>query len=101
MDINPVVEGHVLVISKKQVEFVWDLSDDEYQGLMQTVRKVALQQRNELQTPYVGQMIVGVDVPHAHVHVLPFSDAKQWVKSHPQSEPDHDALAKMAEKLKF
>ena len=104
MDIHPVAEGHVLVISKKQVEFVWDLPDEDYQAVMATVKKVALKQREVFDKPYIGEMVVGTDVPHAHVHVIPFKEVqelKRTLNPGEQPDPDHPALAALAEKLKM
>lgn len=106
MDIHPVAEGHVLVIPKAQVEFVWDLPDELYTAVMMTAKKVALRQREVFGKPYVGEVVVGTDVPHAHVHVIPFtvtSELHEAVKSRPQgeAEPNHQALAAAAEKLRF
>ena len=104
LDIHPIVPGHTLVIPKKQVEFVWDLSDEDYQAVMATVKKIALRQREVFGKRYVGEMIVGTDVPHAHVHVVPFDEAKELKRTldpGDQSEPDHTALAAVAEKLKL
>lgn len=99
LDINPATKGHTLVVPKRQVEFVWDLSDDEYRALMTTVKKIALHLREQLDVPYVGEVVVGVDVPHAHVHLIPFLKSYQLkqVFEPTSSEPDHDALAKVAE----
>jgi len=102
LDIHPMQPGHVLVVSKKQVEFVWDLPDDEYAALMATVKKVARHVREVLSVPYVGEKIIGVDVPHAHVHVVPFTTVAQYRNQPDMSaEPDHGALAAMAERLRF
>ena len=103
MDIHPVADGHVLVISKTQVEFVWNLNSSDYTALMATVQKVALRLRDVTGTPYVGEMVVGTDVPHAHVHVIPFTETSQLKRTLDSStaEPDHEALAKLAEKLSF
>ena len=104
MDIHPVAEGHVLVVSKQEVPFVWDLSDEDYQALMATVKKVALKQREVMQKPYVGEMIVGTDVPHAHIHVVPFSqthELKRTLNAIDEAEPDHESLAVVAEKLRI
>jgi len=102
LDIHPVAPGHTLVIPKKQVEFVWDLDDDEYQHLTSAVKKIALHIRETLQVPYVGEQIIGVDVPHAHVHLVPFTHAIEYHQEADSSaEPDHAALAKVAELLSF
>ncbi len=103
LDIHPVTEGHTLVISKSQVEFVWDLSQEDYQAVSSTVHKVGLRLREVIGTPYVGQMVVGTDVPHAHVHVVPFTETNELKRTleSATSETDHVALASLAEKLRF
>lgn len=103
MDIHPVAEGHVLVVSKVQVEFVWDLESDDYTALMSTVQKVGRRLRDVIGKPYVGQVVVGTDVPHAHVHVVPFTqtyELKRTLESG-KAEADQVALAVLAEKLRF
>lgn len=102
LDIHPVAPGHTLIIPKMPVPYVWDLSDDDYQALQATVKKVALHLRTTLGVPYVGQQIVGVDVPHAHVHLIPFTTVDEY-RHHPDAnaQPDHAALAALAEKLVF
>ncbi len=102
MDIHPIQPGHVLVIPKRQVEFVWDLEAADYQALMQTVQKVARRIRDVLPVSYVGQQIIGIDVPHAHVHLVPFNTVTEY-RTVPDmaADPDHAALAEMAAKLSF
>lgn len=102
LDINPVAVGHTLVIPKTQVEFVWDLDDATYHVLRHTVKKVARHLREQLAVPYVGEQIVGVDVPHAHIHLIPFSAVEEF-RHLPRANhtPDHQALAALAERLRF
>lgn len=100
LDIHPVQPGHCLIIPKRQVEFVWDLSDEDYRALMATTKKLALHLRDRLGVPFVGEKIVGVDVPHAHVHLIPFSTVDEFAnKPDMSAEPDHATLAAMAQKL--
>ena len=100
LDIHPIVDGHTLVIPKKQVEFVWDLDDEDYQALMTSVKKVARHMREVLNVPYVGVQVVGVDVPHAHVHLVPFTSVAEYRgHSDMNGEPDHAKLAEIATKL--
>ena len=102
LDIHPAQPGHTLVIPKTQVEFVWDLSDEDYQAVMATCKKVALRLREVLQTRYVGEKIIGIDVPHAHVQLIPFDTVNQLKAPQDMTaEPDHEALAVIAEKLRF
>lgn len=102
LDIHPVAEGHTLVISKTQVEFLWDLAAEEYQAVTTTAQKVALRLREVIGKPYVGEMVLGTDVPHAHVHLIPFSTPVEFRQSPDmQAEADHEALVELAKKLAF
>lgn len=102
LDIHPVQPGHTLVIPKKQVEFLWDLDEETYQAVMTTAKKVALRLREVLPVAYVGQQIIGVDVPHAHVHLIPFSAVHEFrAVADMTAEPDHALLAELAKKLAF
>lgn len=102
LDIHPVVQGQVVLVPKKQVEFVWDLEDADYQALMESTRKVAKRLREVLNTKFVGVKIEGVDVPHAHVKLYPFNNLEEYL-AHPDmsAEPNHAALAEVAKKLAF
>lgn len=102
LDINPMQPGHTLVVPKSQVEFVWDLGSEDYAAVTDTVKKVAQRLRETMGAPYVGELIVGTDVPHAHVHLIPFSESAQLrTVPDPNTEPDHAALAEIAKKLTF
>jgi histidine triad (HIT) family protein len=102
LDIHPITPGHTLVVPKKQVEFVWDLDDEDYQAVMATAQKIALHLRQTLGVPYVGEQVIGVDVPHAHVHLVPFTSVADYHHiPDANAEPDHAALAALAEKLRL
>lgn len=102
LDIHPITPGHTLVVPKQQVEFVWDLDDDVYHALVATTKRLALHLRKTLSVPYVGEQIIGVDVPHAHIHLIPFTDASQYRHTPDMTvEPDHSALATLAKQLRF
>lgn len=102
LDIHPAQPGHTLVIPKKQVEFVWDLPEVDYAAVMNAAKTVALRLRDVLGTKYVGERIVGVDVPHAHVQLVPFNTVEEYkAPQNMESEPDHVALAAMADRLRI
>ena len=102
MPLHPVAQGHVLVIPKTQVDSFYDLENDDYIALMQTVKKIAKRMKEVLGTKRVGLQIVGLDVPHAHVHVIAFDTLEEFRQVEDKTAPpDHESLAKMAERLKF
>lgn len=102
LDIHPLSPGHTLVIPKTQAEFIWDLESEDYQALMATVQKVGQRLRETMKAPFVGVEVVGVDVPHAHVHVVPFTTADELHrKGSTPDEPDHKSLEDIIEKVRF
>ena len=102
LDIHPVQPGHTLVIPKRQIEFVWDLPDEDYQAVMATTKKVAKRMQDVLDKQFVGVKVIGIDVPHAHVQLIPFNTGTEYnAVQDLTSEPDHPALAEIAKKLAF
>ena len=102
LDIHPVTEGHILVIPKKQVQFVWDLEAEDYRKLTDAVQKIALHLRETLEVEYVGEKIVGTDVPHAHVHLIPFNQDTEYDRRSSETLEFSEAeFASLVEKLKF
>lgn len=73
LDINPVHPGHVLVIPRKQTDYIFDLSDEDYTGLMLFAKRVAKAIRKAIPCKKVGVTVIGLDVPHAHVHLVPMN----------------------------
>lgn len=102
LDIHPKTPGHTLVIPKKQIEFVWDLDDEDYAAVMVTAKRVALRIRDSLGYKYVGELVFGMDVPHAHVHVYGFNQPEEARRVPDLSgEVDYAALEEIAKKLAF
>jgi histidine triad (HIT) family protein len=102
LNIYPDQPGHTLVISKKQIDHLWDLPDEDYLAVMQTCKKVANRIREVLKPERVGVKVVGEEVPHAHVHLIPFNNVEEFRDSIPHlGEPDYRALEEMAKKLAF
>lgn len=108
MDINPTLPYHVVIASKTQIDHVYDLADEDYQALFAAAKKVANKMRQTLSPRRVATLVMGFDIPHAHLNILPTDSAEQIIKAqyeqinsaqHP--EPDHSKLAEMAERLKI
>lgn len=71
LDISPVAKGHTLVIPKKEVDYLFDLDDETYAGLQLFAKKVAQGIKNAIPCQKVGVMVLGLEVPHAHIHLVP------------------------------
>lgn len=73
LDINPVAPGHVLVIPKREVDYIFDLSDDELAAMTVFAKKVAAGVKKAIPCRKVGVAVIGLEVPHAHIHLVPMT----------------------------
>jgi histidine triad (HIT) family protein len=71
LDINPMAPGHTLVIPRREVDYLFDLTPEEYQDLMNFAREVALKLRRAIPCQRIGVAVLGMEVPHAHIHLVP------------------------------
>lgn len=74
LDIYPLQRGHVLVVSKKEVDLIFDLEDSNYQELMLFSKKIAKAIKKAIPCERVGMNVIGLEVPHAHVHLIPINN---------------------------
>ncbi len=74
LDISPVAKGHTLVIPKKEVDYLFDLDDETYQGLQLFAKKVAIGLKKAIPCEKVGVLVLGLEVPHAHIHLVPMQN---------------------------
>jgi histidine triad (HIT) family protein len=71
LDINPLAIGHTLVIPKKETDYIFDIGDEEYKALFLFAKRVALAVENVVPCQRIGIAVVGLEVPHAHIHLVP------------------------------
>lgn len=96
LDIRPLAKGHTLCIPKEEVDFIFDLEDEILSGLMLFAKKVAKAVDAAMDCKRVGVMVVGTEVPHAHIHLIPFQTESQMnVKGSP-IEVSADEMQKIA-----
>ncbi|MEO8863361.1 MAG: HIT family protein [Candidatus Saccharimonadales bacterium] len=99
MDIHPVQPGMVLVVAKNPVDQFMDLPDEDYIALMLVVKTIAQKMRIHYPGARIGVQIEGLDVPHAHVKLIPIYSSADFHASPDANEPDHEALESIAKKL--
>lgn len=74
LDVNPLAKGHTLIVPKVETDYFFDLSDEEISGIMLFSKKVASALRNTLPCLRIGMSVIGLEVPHAHVHLVPLNN---------------------------
>ena len=99
LDINPNAKGHTLCIPKKEVNKISDLDEDTYAGLMKFSRKIILALEKTIDCKRVGMAVVGLEVPHVHVHLIPLNEMKEMTFQHKVSFSKEE-FENIAEKIK-
>lgn len=100
LDVNPLVEGHVLVIPKKEVDYIFDLDDETYAGLMIFSKIVAAGIKKAIPCLRVGVAVIGLEVPHTHVHLVPLNQMNDINFSRPKLKPAQEELSETAKKIR-
>jgi histidine triad (HIT) family protein len=100
LDINPLVEGHVLVIPKKEVDYIFDIDDETYAGLMIFAKIIAEGVKKAIPCKKVGVSVIGLEVPHAHVHLIPMNAVSDMNFSREKLNPSTEQLAETAQKIR-
>lgn len=93
LDINPNAQGHALCIPKKEVDKIFDLDEETYQGLMNFSRKIAIAIEKTVSCKRVGMAVVGLEVPHVHVHLIPLNDMREMTFQHKVSMQKEEFMA--------
>ena len=101
LDINPLSEGHTLVVPKREEDYIFDLQDDELAGLMQFAKKVAISLKANLNCKRVAVVVLGMEVPHAHVHLIPMKSEADVDFRKPKLQLSPERFAEIAEKIKL
>lgn len=98
LDIDPNAKGHTLCVPKKEVDKLLDLDEDTYMGLMQFSRKVGLAIQKTVDCNRVGMSVIGLEVPHVHVHLIPINEMKDMTFRHKVSLTNEEFVA-LAKKI--
>lgn len=99
LDINPLKKGHVLVIPKKEVDYLFDVEDELYAGLMIFAKIVAKAIKKAIPCKRVGVAVIGLEVPHAHVHLIPMDEVSDLDFSKPKLKLTEQELSETALKI--
>ena len=100
LDVNPLVMGHVLVIPKKEIDYIFDMDDESYFGLTLFAKIVAQGVKEAFPCKKVGVAVIGLEVPHVHIHLIPMNAVNDMNFSKEKLKPSKEDLAEAAAKIK-
>lgn len=96
LDVFPLVRGHVLVIPKKETDYIFDLTDEELSALMVFASKAAKKLKQAIPCKKIGVSVIGLEVPHAHVHLIPMNRVDDMNFAKEKLKPSQEELAEVA-----
>lgn len=99
LDINPMVKGHTLCIPRREVDYIFDMEDDEIARFQVFSKKVAIAIKNAFPCVKVGEAVLGLEVPHAHIHLIPMQSEKDMLFSNPKLKLESDEFKQIADKI--
>lgn len=99
LDVFPLVHGHILVIPKKEVDYIFDLPATDLAEMMAFAKIVAKAQKAAIPCKRIGIAVIGLEVPHAHIHLVPLNTVNDINFTQPKLKPSQDELRNMAEKI--
>jgi len=100
LDVSPLTMGHVLVIPKKEIDYIFDMDDESYFGLTLFAKIVARGIKKAFPCVKVGVAVIGLEVPHVHIHLIPMNNVNDMNFSKPKLSPTQEELTEAALKIK-
>ena len=100
LDINPLVMGHTLVVPKKEIDYIFDLDDNTFVALNLFAKQVAVAVKKAVPCLRIGIAVIGLEVPHTHVHLVPLNSMDDINFSRPKLNPTQDELTAIAGSIK-
>lgn len=99
LDINPIAEGHTLIVPKVETDYIFDLDDDCLSGLILFARKVGKAIEKAIPCQRVGLMVIGLEVPHAHIHLIPIQKEGDMSLTNPRVKLSTEQFSEIARKI--
>ena len=99
LDINPLVKGHTLCIPRREVDYIFDMEDDEIARFQVFAKKVAKAIKTAFPCVKVGEAVLGLEVPHAHIHLIPMQSEKDMLFSNPKQSFTPEEMKQAADRI--
>lgn len=101
LDINPVNWGHTLVVPKQETDYIFDIDDEQLGEMMVFAKKVAVAMKKAIPCRKIGVTVLGLEVPHAHIHLVPLQQEGDMDFKHKISDPDPDKMKSICDKKSY
>ena len=101
LDINPVQKGHTLVVPKKEVDYIFDIDDNDIQEMMLFAKQVAVKIKEAIPCTKVGVAVIGLEVPHAHIHLVPMQNEGDLDFKRPKLQLEKEEFLEIQKKIAF
>jgi len=99
LDINPLVKGHTLVVPKQEVDYIFDLSDEDLAAMHVFAKQVARAIKKAFPCKKVGEAVIGLEVPHAHIHLIPIQKESDMLFSNPKLKLSDEEFKSIAQAI--
>jgi len=100
LDISPLAKGHTLVVPKKETDYIFDIPDEEHKNLWNFAKKVAWAVENAIPCQRVGVAVIGLEVPHAHIHLIPLNKVSDMNFANPKLKIPDDEMNEIANRIR-
>ncbi len=100
LDISPLAHGHTLVVPKKETDYIFDIADDEHKYLWNFAKYVARGLEKAVSCKRIGVAVIGLEVPHAHIHLIPLNRVSDMNFANPKLKVSDDEMKKIAERIR-
>lgn len=99
LDINPLAEGHTLLITKQEIDYFFDIDDKMLSEMILVAKKIAKALKKSIECKKVGMIVIGDEVPHAHIHLIPFQNPLQMSFSSPKLKLSNEQFIEIQQKI--
>ncbi len=100
LDISPLAKGHTLVIPKKETDYIFDIGQDDYEHLWSFAKTVAAAVEKAVECKRIGIAVIGLEVPHAHIHLIPMNRVSDMNFANPKLSLPAEEMAEIANRIK-
>lgn len=99
LDVRPLKPGHTLVVPRKEVDYIFDLDEESLAGMMLFAQKVAKAMKEVIECKRIGIAVIGLEVPHAHIHLVPITKESDLLFTNPRVAPSPEEMEKLARSI--